>query len=187
MNTIAVSRNAAADVTLAWLKKAVIDLRLCPFAEPVISGGRLDIVVSDAGDTNQLVADLDVELMRLAQLPVKELETTLLVVTQLLSDFEDFNDFLDIADALLAARGMVGDIQIASFHPQYCFDGADANDSGNWTNRAPWPTLHLLRESSIAAAVKKHPDVGSIPASNRERLATLSRRQWRSIFGVVTP
>lgn len=176
-------RRAAADDTLAWLESAVVGLNLCPFAAPVLSHGLLDIVVSDAGEPNRLVADLDAALRRLNGQPANELETTLLVVTDMLQRFDDFNDFLDVADALLDARGLVGTIQIASFHPDYVFDGVADDDPGNWTNRAPWPTLHLLREQSVAEAAEQHPDVSAIPQQNRLRLQQLDDTRRRSIFG----
>ena len=176
------SRDAAAD-TLAWLEAAVVGLNLCPFAAPVLRQDLLDIVVSDADEPNQLVADLDEQLRRLNSQPASALETTLIVVTDMLGRFDDYLDFLDVADALLAARGLVGTVQIASFHPDYVFDGVADDDPGNWTNRSPWPMLHLLREQSVTAAAARHPDVGAIPRQNRQMLRQLDDARRRGIFG----
>jgi hypothetical protein len=111
-------------------------------------------------------------LQRLVDAPSEQLETTMLIHPRVLQDFADFNDFLDIADEALQTMGLEGEIQIASFHPQYQFAGTGFDDIGNETNRSPYPTLHLLREESVARAVDAFGDTGSISASN---LATLEK------------
>ena len=168
--------------TERWLERVVIGLGLCPFAAPVVDAGGLDILVSDASDVDTLTADLDDALQRLAATPADELETLLLVIEHSLSDFDDFNDFLDIADALLEARGLDGVIQVASFHPDYRFEGAD-DDPANWTNRAPYPTLHLLRKASVARAVAAHGDTAAIPERNQRLLRGMSADERRRLFG----
>jgi hypothetical protein len=119
-----------------------------------------------------LLEDLAAELQRLVDAPSEQLETTVLIHPRVLQDFADFNDFLDIADEALQTMGLEGVIQIASFHPQYQFAGTGFDDIGNETNRSPYPTLHLLREESVARAVDAFGDTGSISASN---LATLEK------------
>ncbi len=168
--------------TERWLERVVVGLGLCPFAAPVVESGGLEILVSDARDADTLTADLDDALQRMAATPAHELETLLLVVEHLLGDFADFNDFLDVADALLEARGLDGVIQVASFHPDYRFEGDD-DDPAHWTNRAPCPTLHLLREASVARAVAAHGDTEAIPARNQRLMRGMSTDERRRLFG----
>ena len=134
--------------------------------------GRVDVLFNNAGVNAPPVAleDLAVELQRLVDAPPEQIETTVLIHPRVLQDFVDFNDFLDIADEALQTMGLEGEIQIASFHPQYQFAGTGIDDIGNETNRSPYPTLHLLREESVARAVDAFGDTGSISAAN---LATL--------------
>jgi hypothetical protein len=148
-----------------------------------MQAGGLEILVSDARDEDTLTADLDDALRRLAATPARELETLLLVVEHLLGDFGDFNDFLDVADALVEARDLGGVIQVASFHPHYAFEGAPPGDAANCTNRAPYPTLHLLRESSVARAVAAHGDAAAIPARNQRLLRGMSAVELERLFG----
>lgn len=174
--------SAAAARTEAWLERVVIGLGLCPFAAPVVAGGGLEMLVSDARDNDTLTADLDHALRRVATTPAAELETLLIVVEHLLADFDDFNDYLDVADALLAARELTGVIQLASFHPDYVFAGAAADDPANATNRAPYPTLHLLREASVARAVASHGETGIIPERNARLLREMPDARRRALF-----
>lgn len=169
--------------TERWLERVVVGLGLCPFAAPVVAAGGLEILVSDARDPDTLTADLDDALRRVAATPARELETLLLVVEHLLGDFDDFNAFLDVADALLEARSLDGVIQVASFHPAYVFEGAAADDPANRTNRAPYPTLHLLREASVARAVAEHGDTAAIPERNQRLLRGMSVAELGRLFG----
>lgn len=168
--------------TEQWLERVVIGLGLCPFAAPVVETGGLEILVSDARDADTLTADLDDALQRVAATPEAELETLLLVVEHGLANFDEFNDFLDVADALVEARGLGGVIQVASFHPDYRFEGAD-DDPANWTNRAPYPTLHLLREASVERAVGAHGNTAAIPERNQRLLRGMSADERRRLFG----
>ena len=138
--------------TLDWLEKAVIGLNLCPFAKSVHVKGQVRTVVSDATDTDTLYDELVRELQHLAAVDPEQTDTTLLVHPRVLQDFLDFNDFLDVADLALRQLGLEGTLQIASFHPDFQFAGTDADDISNFTNRSPWPTLHLIRESKIGRA-----------------------------------
>ena len=131
------------------------------------------VTQSEAETREALLEDLATELQHLVASPPEEVETTLLVHPQVLQDFHDFNDFLEIADEALRMWGLEGEIQIASFHPQYQFAGTDPDDIGNATNRSPYPMLHLLREQSIARAVDAFGDTRSISAANLETLEKL--------------
>jgi len=158
--------------TRAWVERVVIGLKLCPFAPVPALQGLIRYAISDAESPAALLKDLATELQRLVATPPEELETTLLIHPQVLQDFQDFNDFLELADELLRMLGLEGEIQIASFHPQYQFAGTEPDDIGNATNRSPYPTLHLLREQSIARAVDSFGDTDSISVAN---LATLEK------------
>ncbi|HWM93004.1 MAG TPA: DUF1415 domain-containing protein [Thermoanaerobaculia bacterium] len=168
--------------TKEWLEKAVIGLNLCPFAKAVHLGDRIRYVVSDAESPESLLADLLEELRTMAAADPGEIETTLLIHPRVLTDFLDYNDFLDVADAALADLDLVGEIQVASFHPQYQFAGTEADDIENYTNRSPYPILHLLRESSVDAAVAAFPDTAQIYESNIETLRALGHEGWRRLW-----
>lgn len=168
-------------ITGAWIDEAVIGLGLCPFARPVREHGLLRIVVSPADGPEALLADLVHELRTLAAADPRKLETTLLVHPRALGDFLAFNDFLDIADAALAALGLEGELQIASFHPHYRFADAAPEDIANATNRSPFPALHLLREASIERAVAGLADPSSIYRRNRRTLEALGAEGWAAL------
>ena len=156
--------------TRAWVERVVIGLKLCPFAPAPALKGTIRYALSEAETAEALLEDLATELQRLVNSPSEQIETIVLIHPRVLQDFADFNDFLDIADEALQTMGLEGEIQIASFHPQYQFADAGPDDIGNETNRSPYPTLHLLREESVARAVDAFGDTRSISADN---LATL--------------
>lgn len=166
------SEDPSSTETRAWVERVVIGLKLCPFAPAPALKGTIRYVTSDAETAQALLDDLSAELQRLAGSPPEQLETTLLIHPRVLQDFQDYNDFLEVADEALRMMGLEGEIQIASFHPQYQFADAAPDDIGNATNCSPYPTLHLLREESIARAVDAFGDTGSISAAN---LATLEK------------
>lgn len=139
-------------------------------------------VLSDATTPEALLAQLLQELQTLADADPEQVDTTLLIHPQVLQDFLDFNDFLGAADAALEELGLDGTLQIASFHPQFQFDGTEPDDMGNFTNRAPYPTLHLLREDSIERAVQSIPDAAEIYERNIATLEGLGLAGWRRLF-----
>lgn len=159
--------------TREWVERVVIGLRLCPFAPAPALKGTIRYATSAATTPEALLEDLAVEMRRLVASSPEELETTLLVHPQVLQDFEEYNDFLAVADGLLEALGLEGELQIASFHPQYRFADTEADDIGNATNRSPYPTLHLLREESIERAVYAFGDTDAISAANIATLEAL--------------
>ncbi len=167
--------------TRHWLEAAVIGLDLCPFAKAVHSQGLIRFVVSSAGTPESLLADLLFELQTLTAADPAEIETTLLIHPEALTDFLDYNDFLDVADAAVEDLGLTGIIQIASFHPQYQFAGTEANDIENYSNRSPYPILHLLRESSVERAVASFPDTARIFEKNVETLRRLGLEGWKRL------
>lgn len=165
-----------------WLEKAVIGLNLCPFAAAVHAQDRIRYVVSSAPHLDGLLEDLDRELDFLAAADPDRVETTLLIHPGLLPDFLDFNDFLQLADAAVGEHGLDGVIQIASFHPQFQFEDTAADDPGNFSNRAPYPALHLLREASVERAVAAFPDTETIYLRNIDTLRRLGPDGWRALW-----
>jgi hypothetical protein len=167
--------------TRAWVERAVIGLNLCPFAKGPHAQGRVRYVFSGALDTAPLLADLATESEHLAGVAPECLETTLLVHPLVLADFSDYNAFLNEADALIEALGLAGTLQVASFHPQYCFAGTAPTDLGNATNRSPYPLLHLLREASVTRAVAAIPDPAAIYLANLATLERLGASGWSAL------
>jgi hypothetical protein len=160
--------------TERWVVEVVIGLNLCPFAKAVQAKGQVRYAVSAAETTAALSEDLRRELLSLQAVDANEVDTTLLIVPRVLGDFLDFNDFLADADALLQELGLEGELQLASFHPDYCFADSPSDDPANFTNRSPYPVLHLLREASVTRAVDAFPDPSSIYERNIATLRALS-------------
>lgn len=147
-----------------WLEEFVIERNLCPFAGRELNNERIRFSVTQAGSEQALIKDLEREVELL--LEQAEIETTLLIHPNVLQDFFTYNEFLSNADKLLADKGLEGVLQIASFHPRYQFANTDADDAENYTNRSPYPLLHILREASVAKAIASHPNVELIPLDN---------------------
>ncbi len=168
------------EATRRWLERAVLGLELCPFARGPYEGGRVRIAVSAASCADDLAGDLERELKWLADSDPARLETTLLVHPGALVDFLEYNDFLDVADALLDVLDLAGTIQVASFHPAYRFADVAADDPANCTNRSPFPTLHLLRETSVERAVEACDDPDAIYRRNIETLRRIGEAGWRA-------
>lgn len=173
------------NATRSWLERAVIGLNLCPFAKAVHVRNQIRFQVSRATTTSALLADLIEEMRRLSESDPAILDTTLLIHPQVLADFLDYNDFLTLADQALEDLALDGILQIASFHPNYQFAGTGPDDIDNYTNRSPYPTLHLLRESSIDRAVAAFPDASDIFERNIATLHNLGHAGWRALD--VTP
>ena len=165
-----------------WLDEVVIGLDLCPFAARPRREKRVRIAVSHATDDEALLNDLQAELERLSDTPAAELETTLLAIPNMLEDFADYNDFLDAVDLWMEQFGWEGELQVASFHPQYQFADTEADDPGNLTNRSPWPLLHIIREESLEKAIEHYPEVDRIPERNIARMNALSGEERAKLF-----
>ncbi|MEZ2417221.1 DUF1415 domain-containing protein [Luteibacter sp. RCC_6_2] len=172
----------AIEATRLWLERAVIGLNLCPFAKAVHKKGQVRYVVSEATQPLQLHADLVRELEFLRDADPEAVDTTLLIHPHVLDDFLDYNEFLEVADETVADLGLEGDIQVASFHPAFQFEGTAPDDITNYTNRSPYPTLHLLREASIDRAVAAFPEASKIFEANMETLDRLGIEGWRKLF-----
>ena len=180
--TLAPADEEVVGATRRWIEHAVIGLNLCPFARAPYIQDRLRISVSRARDEESLAHDLRAELEWLRDADATLYETSLLVHPFVLGDFADYNDFLDAADALLAEMELDGVIQVASFHPDYEFADAPPGAIENATNRSPFPSLHLLRESSIDRAVDSGIDTDAIYQRNIETLRELGAEGWRALL-----
>lgn len=177
-DTAHLDTNTVSEHTKQWLEKAVIGLNLCPFAKAPHVKNLVRIVVSEARHLDGFLEDLDRELQLLGNTPASELETTLLVHPTLFPDFETFNQMLEIADDAVVENELEGIVQIAPFHPDFQFEGTEADDISNYTNRSPYPTLHLIREDSIAKAAEAFPDSSAIFDRNIALLEKMGHEGW---------
>ena len=164
-----------------WLEAAVIGLNLCPFAKAVYVKNQVRLVVSKARHADDLLEELDRELDLLVGTPGADIDTTLLIHATLFEDFLDFNDFLEVAEGVIDEHGLEGVIQLASFHPQFQFEGTEADDISNYTNRAPFAILHLLREESVERAVQAFPNADAIFETNIQTLEKLGLPGWKAL------
>jgi len=166
--------------TRQWLGTVVVGLKLCPFADRELRYGRVRFTVTNAETEAELLMALHSELSLLIN--DATVETTLLIHPQTLLDFYDFNDFLQVADALLIDLALDGVVQIASFHPEYQFEGTAPDEVQNYTNRSPSPMLHLIREDSLARAIAEYPDVEQIPARNVALMQAMGSTKMRALL-----
>jgi hypothetical protein len=166
------------DSTRHWLTRAVIGLNLCPFAKAVYVKDQIRYAVCEARTFEEVLANIETELKLLASTDPEKTDTTLLIVPHALGRFNDYNDALHFADTLLRQLKLEGELQIASFHPNYQFDDAEPDDIENFTNRAPYPIFHLLREASIERAVEAFPDAADIYERNMATLRRLGHAGW---------
>lgn len=167
--------------TRRWLERAVVGLNLCPFAKAVLVKGQVHFAATAADHPAGILEAFAQELDALVATPASERDTTLLVVPQGMDDFLTFLDVVARAERLVRKRGLEGVVQVAHFHPRFVFSGADEDDITNHTNRAPWPTLHLLREESLDRAVAAFPDAAAIYEANMERLRELGPAGWQAL------
>lgn len=159
-----------------WLEEIVIGLDLCPFAKHAL--GSIEFSLSEAQDEQHLLVDLEQALLKLKS--DNSVETLLLVHPNVLQNFDLYNQFLAYADGLLEVMQLEGEVQLASFHPDYQFADTDFESAENYTNRSPFPMLHLLREASVESAVSSYPDVDAIPQRNIERMQELGTAKLKS-------
>lgn len=164
----------------AWVETFVVDMNLCPFAKRELVKNRVRFVTTAATSEEQLLHVLQAELELLNTDP--SIETTLLIHADVLQDFYDYNDFLSVADDVLLEMQLEGVYQIASFHPDYQFGGTQPSDAENYTNRAPYPILHLLREASLERVIADYPDVDNIPDRNIALMNTLGADKLQALL-----
>ena len=177
----AVTDEMVLEKTRHWLEKAVIGLNLCPFAKAVYVKNQVRLVVSHARHADDLLEELDRELDLLVATPAEEIDTTLLIHPTLFEDFLDFNDFLEVAEGVVDEHELDGVVQLASFHPRFQFDGTEPEAMGNYTNRAPFAIVHLLREDSVERAVEAFPQAEAIFEQNIATLEKLGHAGWLAL------
>lgn len=165
-----------------WLERIVVGWNLCPFAGAPYRNGQIRFTVTQATSERELLDELQRELELLDTTPGTNIQTTLLIVAKMLSEFSDYNAFLDEVDVFLRRGGWEGEYQVATFHPQYRFEGTNPDDPGNLTNRSPWPILHILRESSLDQALADYPAPEAIPERNISKMNSLSPQEIRDHF-----
>ena len=164
------------NLTLHWVEKMVVGLNLCPFAAPVVKAKTLAVELCDSDDFDPVLRSFLGELSVLVETPAHERSTTLLVLTDLANwPFDKFLELVDEAEALIEQAGCEDLFQIATFHPDYCFDGVEEDDLSNWTNRSPWPMLHLIRQDEMSDALTHYKGVEEIPQRNIDRLEQMGR------------
>ena len=167
--------------TTGWVERAVIGLNLCPFAKAVYVKEQVRYVVSPATTPEALLEQLMDELQLLSDTDADKVDTTLLIHPFVLTDFLDYNEFLDVADAAIEDMSLEGELQVASFHPDYQFADTDINDIENFTNRSPYPILQLLREDSIERAVDAFPEAEEIFEKNIATMEKLGHDGWDAL------
>ena len=165
-----------------WIEAAVIGLNLCPFAKSVYVKNQVRVVVSHGRHIDAFLDDLDRELELLKTTPAEEVDTTLLVHPTLFPDFLVFNDFLNVVDEVLEEHELEGVVQVAPFHPAFQFEGTEPDDADNLTNRAPYATLHLLREDSIERAVASGDSAETIVERNLQTVRRLGLEAWAQLL-----
>jgi len=163
-----------------WVDTFVVGMNLCPFAKRELENDRVRFVTTDAANEEHLLMALETEIELLGN--DESIETTLLIHPEVLQDFFDYNQFLDLAEGLLAQMKLEGVYQIASFHPDYQFGGTDPGDAENYTNRSPWPMLHLIREESLERAVASYPDIDQVPKRNVELMNETGVEKLRALL-----
>ena len=163
--------------TKKWLETVVIAHNICPFAKRVFDDGKIHFHVETSMDVATCLENLLDECARLDE--NEAIETTLLIYANAFANFDDYLDFVEIAQALLEAEDYEGIYQLASFHPNYCFEGSNENDAANYTNRSPYPMLHLLRESSLEKALENYPNPEDIPENNIKLTRELGLEKMR--------
>lgn len=174
--------NSVSQDVIVWLNSVVIGLNLCPFSGKPMRENRVRFHISAATTEEEILTDLAIEMELLDSAPTTEIETTLVIVPNALGDFFAYTQCLTWAQAQLKRQGWQGIFQLASFHPDYCFAGAEPNDAENLTNRAPYPIIHVIREASLAKALEYFEGVEEIPERNKACVEALSEEQKHRLF-----
>lgn len=165
-----------------WVEKVVMGINLCPFAAPVIKQKTLHYQISDAKRDQHRAEDFLMALDQIQNADEDEIATTLLIYPKGLEDFEHYLDLLDFLQQLLEESGLDGEFQLASFHPEYLFEGVDEQDRSHWTNRSPYPMVHIIREGQMTQALANYKDADQIPERNIERLREMDQQQLAELY-----
>ncbi|MEN0048561.1 MAG: DUF1415 domain-containing protein [Bacteroidota bacterium] len=172
--------------TQNWLQAFVIGMNFCPFAKVPFDQDRIQYLIEESNDWKQMAMTVGSAMKSLVETPAEEVETTLIILPNALPDFTKYLDFIDVVQDFLEEEGLEGVLQIASFHPQYQFANTTPHDAENYTNRSPYPMIHLLREKSVSRAVDHYPNVYDIPEKNIARLEQIGeeaiKNKWNEII-----
>ena len=170
--------------TQRWIQSFVVELNLCPFAQHVTVRDVIRYTACANESLQDILHALHEEMDWLDSDP--ETETSFLILTSGMKDFSDFNDCLAMAQELLVMMNWVGRYQLVGFHPHHQFDGTDPDDAENYTNRSPYPMVHILRESSVTQAVDATANIALIPKRNTDTLNQLGVealiKRWQDCF-----
>ncbi|MGS2718535.1 DUF1415 domain-containing protein [Eionea flava] len=169
-------------LTQQWFERIVLGLNLCPFAHKPAREKTIRFIACDATTESELLKKVKQETQYLETTPPSVCETTVIIVTQLLSDFYDYQFFISEAERTLQQNNWHNDFQIASFHPDYCFAHTEPSDASNLTNRSPYPLIHLLREASVTTALKHVDNPEEIPKNNIEKIEGLKKEERDALF-----
>jgi hypothetical protein len=170
------------DLSKQWLEDVVIGLNLCPFAKPVIKAKTIRYALSQATEFDELLTFFCAELASISAADERVIATTIVVLPASLGDFYDYLDFLAACEAKLQERALEGVLQLASFHPLYLFAGVEADDISHYTNRSPYPMIHIIREAQMSRVLDKHPNSDAIPERNIELLKDIGKDGLVKIF-----
>jgi uncharacterized protein len=179
---MSISEIEITNIVEQWLNDVVIGLNLCPFAAKPQRNKQIKIAVSHAMTEEELLQDIYSHLLELDKCEPEELETTLVVVPNMLTDFDLYNFFIDWIEALIKQEEWEGVFQLATFHPDYCFSGTDPQDTENLTNRSPFPIFHLIREESMEKVLKHYPNPELIPEKNIQKVSQLTQAELSRLF-----
>jgi hypothetical protein len=174
------SQNNPITATQAWLKSVIIGFRICPFAEHVVNRNTVQYQLDESTDIKECLANLITECEHLDN--NFEIATTLVIYTDAFSDFDAYLDYVALAEDLLIAQDYEGIYQLASFHPEYCFAGEAPDDAANYTNRSPYPMIHILRESDLEQAIASHPDPEGIPQRNIDLTRSMGLKKMQALL-----
>lgn len=168
-----------------WLENLVIGLDLCPFAAKPYRAGQVDFQLCAASEAADILSALYTQVSVLLDKDAQQLETSLLVCPALSANFDKYLDCLEWGQQLLVDAGWEGEVQLASFHPQYCFEGVAEQDRSNFTNRAPQAIFHILREASLEAAINHYGDTSAIPERNINQLRGMGVAKFERLFSFL--
>lgn len=168
--------------TLRWLTRIVVGMNLCPFAGPALAAKSVKIEVSAATEREEILADVLTHLDKIQKADETEFATSLLVFSHALTDFEEYWDMAEMAADLVVEVGLDNIIQVATFHPEYCFDGVNSDDISHYTNRSPYPMLHFLREAHLTRALENYPRPEEIPKNNIRRLEEMGKIKFLKLL-----
>ncbi len=169
----------------AWLEQVVLAYELCPFARKPYDLEQIRLIATPSRSLSELLQLVAEECQLLVTTPSDEIETSLIILESALVDFRDYWSFVGEVENQIYTTGLEGILQVASFHPNYLFGGSTAKDPANFTNRSPFPMLHLLREDSLSAALAHHKAPEQIPERNIALMREKGIQHWQQLLSSI--